>query len=95
MQVISTRVLWEFWGKHPRSKRPLSAWHKLVSKADWQGPADIKTAFGTNVHFVGDDKVIFDTGMKYRLTVSVSYHPYHRVLMTAVGTHHQIDAETV
>lgn len=99
MQVISKRVLREFWEKYPKAERPLSTWYKLVSKASWQTPADIKTAFGANVDFVGDNRVIFDIGgNKYRLIVYVAYHPYYRVLVKFVGTHEeyeQIDPETV
>src|SRR5689334_92668 len=99
MQVMVKRALREFWEQHPRAKRPLSTWHKLVLKARWREPPDIKTAFGTNVDFVGDNRVIFDIGgNKYRLVAYVVYHPYYRVLVKFVGTHKeydQIDPETV
>jgi mRNA interferase HigB len=98
MQVMSKRKLREFWEHYPPAERPLSAWYKLVSKASWQTPADLKAAFGTNVDFVGDNRVIFDIGRnKYRLIVYVAYHPYYRVLVKFAGTHEaydQIDPET-
>lgn len=99
MQIMSKRALRAFWERHPRAKRPLCKWYKVVSKASWQEPADIKEAFGTLVDFVGDNRVIFDIGgNKYRLVVYVAYQPYYRVLVKFVGTHleyDQIDPETV
>jgi mRNA interferase HigB len=99
MQVISKRVLRDFWQSHPQAERPLSVWYRLVSCARWRAPADIKSAFGANVDFVGDNRVIFDIGgNKFRLVVYVAYHPYYRVLVKFVGTHDEydrIDPETV
>jgi mRNA interferase HigB len=93
MQVIAKRTLREF------AETPLTSWHKLVAKARWTGPSDIKQAFGTNVDFVAGNRVIFDIGgNKYRLVAYVLYAPYHRVLIKFVGTHSEydgIDPETV
>jgi mRNA interferase HigB len=98
MQVISLRTLKEFWARYPQAETPLRAWYKIVSKAEWDGPADVKEAFGTNVDFVGDSRVIFDIGgNKFRLVVHMAY-PFKRVLVKFVGTHKaydQIDPETV
>ena len=99
MQVIAKRALKAFWVRHPQAQQPLSAWYKVVSRASWQSPADIKAAFGTNVDFVGGNRAIFDIGgNKYRLIVYVAYDPYYRVLIKFVGTHKEydrIDPETV
>lgn len=98
MQVIARRTLREFWAKHPRSEVPLVTWYAVVAKANWNAPEDIKRMFGTNVDFVGDNRVIFDIGgNKYRLVVRVSYR-FKRVLIKFVGTHadyDKIDAEAV
>jgi mRNA interferase HigB len=91
MQVLSKKTLRDFWAVHNQAEAPLSAWFLAVSKADWTGPADIKAAFGTNVDFVGDNRVIFDIGgNKFRLIAHVSYK-FHRVLIKFVGTHKQYD----
>lgn len=90
MQVIALRMLRDFWEEHPRAESPLRAWHALVSKADWSGPADIRRMFGT-ADFVGDNRVIFDIGgNNYRLVVHVAYR-YHRVLIKFVGLHKDYD----
>jgi mRNA interferase HigB len=98
MQIIAKRVLREFWEKHNQAQTPLSVWYALVSKADWNGPADVKTMFGPTVDFVSDNRLIFDIGgNKYRLVVHVAY-AFKRVLIKFVGTHSdydKIDPETV
>ena len=91
-------MLRAFWERHPQARIPLSTWHSLVSGVEWNGLADIKAMFGSNVDFVGDNRVIFDIGgNKYRLIVHVAYS-YRRVLIKFVGTHAEydrIDPETV
>jgi len=98
MQVIAKSTLRAFWELHPQARVPLGVWYSTVSKAEWNGPADIKRTFGANADFVGDNRVIFDIGgNKYRLIVHVAY-AYRRVLIKFVGTHSDydgIDPETV
>lgn len=92
MQIIARRTLREFWEKHPHAETPLRTWYKIVSEAAWKTPAEIKTAFGANVDFVGDSRAIFDIGgNKYRLIVRVAYDPFYRVLIKFVGTHEEYD----
>ncbi|HEX3808575.1 MAG TPA: type II toxin-antitoxin system HigB family toxin [Rhizomicrobium sp.] len=98
MQIIAKRTLKLFWMRYPRAEGPLRAWHAMVDKARWSGPADVKALFGRTVDFVGDNRIIFDVGgNKYRLVVHVAYG-YKRVLIKFVGTHSdydKIDPETV
>ena|SRR5437773_12479271 len=92
MQVLSRRTLREFWQSHPHAERPLSAWYKIVSKATWEKPNNVKEQFGNNVDFVGDSRAIFDIGgNKYRLVVRIVYAPFHRVMVKFVGTHEEYD----
>ena len=92
MQVLALRTLRDFWTKYPDAEKPLRAWYKVVSSVRWQKPNEIKTAFGANVDFVGDNRVIFDIGgNKYRLVVRVVYDPYYRVMIKFVGTHAEYD----
>lgn len=98
MQIIAKSTLKEFWERHAQAETPLRTWYAVVSKAEWNGPADVKTMFGANVDFVADNRIIFDiSGNKYRLVVRVAY-PFRRVLIKFVGTHKeydQINPETV
>lgn len=98
MNVIAKRTLVQFWAVHPQSQGPLAAWFALASKAKWETPQDVKTQFGANVDFIGDNRAIFDiAGNKYRLIVRLSY-AYKAVLIKFVGTHadyDRIDPETI
>jgi mRNA interferase HigB len=60
MQIIAKSTLRAFWERHPQARIPLSVWHAVVSKVEWHRQADIKLMFGSNVDFVGDNRVIFD-----------------------------------
>lgn len=98
MQIIARRTLRQFWERHPAAEVPLKVWYARVKAARWSGPADVKAMFGTNVDFVGDNRIIFDLGgNKFRLIVRAAYR-HSRVLVKFVGTHKEydaIDAETV
>lgn len=90
MNVVSRQRLVEFWSKHPRAEGPLTAWFKLVKKAEWHGTHDVREQFNT-ADFVGDNRVIFDIGgNKYRVVVRVSY-AFKQVLVKFVGTHAEYD----
>jgi len=98
MQVIAKRHLREFWQRHPQAEGPLRAWYAHAARATWKGPAAVKAAFGGNVDFIGDSRLIFDIGgNRYRLVVRVSY-PYQRILIKFIGSHaayDRINPETV
>jgi mRNA interferase HigB len=99
MQVLSKSRIREFWTDYPDAEGPLSAWYRIVSKAVWMKPNDVKEQFGHNVDFVGDSRAIFDIGgNKYRLVVRIVYAPFYRVMVKFIGTHKEydkIDPETV
>lgn len=91
MQIIALRTLRIFWERHPLAEGPVRAWHAMVRRARWKGPADIKRMFGTTVDVVADNRVIFDLGRdKYRLVAHVAY-AYGRVLVKFIGTHAEYD----
>lgn len=98
MQIIARRTLKQFRDQHPDAQIPLRAWHAIVQRTLWSGPADVKRQFGSAVDFVGDNRLIFDIGgNKYRLIVHVAYR-HKRVLIKFIGTHKdydRIDPETV
>ena len=98
MNIIARKALKAFWEPYPQAETPPGTWYEIVSKGDWSGPSDLKTAFGANADFVGDNRAIFDIGgNKYRLVVHFSYK-YKSALIKFVGTHEEYDrvnAETV
>jgi mRNA interferase HigB len=98
MRIVTRRTLRLFWEVHPTAETPLRIWFARVKQADWSGPAEVKSMFGTTVDFVADNRIVFDLGgNKFRLIVHVSYR-FRRVLIKFVGTHKDYDsivAETV
>lgn len=91
MQIIAKSTLKKFWAIHNQAETPLRAWYASVDAAEWNGPADVKAMFGSNVDFVADNRVIFDiSGNKYRLIVHISY-TFKRVLIKFIGTHAEYD----
>jgi mRNA interferase HigB len=98
MNVIARKAFKASWERYPHAETPLGTWFEIVSKGNWNGPADLKTAFGASVDFIGDNRAIFDIGgNKYRLVVHFSYR-LKTALIKFVGTHEEyegVDAETV
>ncbi|WP_424140257.1 type II toxin-antitoxin system HigB family toxin [Roseomonas chloroacetimidivorans] len=86
MRIIAKRTLRDFWEKNPQAQAPLEVWFRIISKADWKGPADVRAAF-RSADFVGDNRVIFDIlNNRFRLIAHIAYR-HHTVLVKFVGTH--------
>jgi mRNA interferase HigB len=91
MNVVARPAMVAFWTRYPQAETPLEAWYATVTKATYKEPAEIKTAFGTSVDFVGDNRVIFDIGgNKFRLIVHVSY-VFKAFQIKFIGTHKEYD----
>jgi mRNA interferase HigB len=88
--VISMKKLREFWAKYPKTAEPLSAWYRLVEKADWPGPTSVRNTY-RSADPVGDEFVVFDIcGNDYRLVVRVDY-THSTVYIWGVYTHAEYD----
>ena len=73
MRVISKKQLREFWRRHPETESPLNAWYRIVERAKWSGPSDIRTTY-RNADPVGSEFVVFDIcNNDYRVVVRVDY----------------------
>jgi mRNA interferase HigB len=98
MRILSKRTLKVFWLRQPRAQGPLETWFRIATEASWSSPSDIKSAFGTSVDFLADNRVVFDIGgNRYRLVLHISYE-FQRILVKFVGTHKEydkIDARTI
>ena len=97
MNVVAKKTLTDFWIKHADAKGPMSSWYQEVSKADWNGPQDIKNEYRA-VDFLEQNRVVFDIkGNTYRIICSVAYSQ-KAVFIKFVGTHAEyskIDANKV
>lgn len=90
MRIISRKRLRDFATRHPDAGTALDDWFKIVRRADWRSPTDVKRMFGT-ASFVNDIVVFNIGGNTYRLTVNIRYQ-FHAVYIRKVMTHEEYDA---
>lgn len=97
MQIIATRTLRQFWGKHPDSEQPLKAWTNEVRSAQWQQPSDIKQMY-RSASVLKNRRAVFNIkGGNYRLIVAIAFK-HGIVYIKFIGTHddyNKVNAETV
>jgi mRNA interferase HigB len=73
LRVIAKRTLQTYWSRHPKTKAPLSAWHKTVRRADWSNPQEVRDTY-RSADPIGEEFVVFDIcDNEYRLVVRVDY----------------------
>lgn len=90
MHIITRARLREFWEKHPDAKAPLAAWYRVMSRARYTKPGDLRRDF-SSASFIGDETVVFNIGgAKYRLVTAVVYATA-MVYIKRVGTHAEYD----
>ena len=94
MRIIAVSTLKEFWSNSPanrEAKTPLEVWYRLVRKAEWNSPADVKSDFG-NASILQDGRVVFNiAGNKFRLVVKIHFR--HKIVyIRFIGTHAQYDS---
>jgi mRNA interferase HigB len=100
VRIIALSTLKAFVGRSPAyadAREPLLAWYRLVRKADWATPADLKRDVGS-ASILLDGRAVFNVaGNKYRLVVWINY-PYRVVYIRLIGKHRQydrVDAQTI
>ena len=96
MRIIARRTLREFIASkaghkdQPALKAALDAWFAEVSKADWNGTADVKRLYAT-ASIVTADRIVFNIkGNDYRLVVAVDFEK-HIVWIKWIGAHRDYD----
>ena len=92
MRIISKKTLKDFYeqSKFRDSKSALEAWHKEVSKLDWNNPNEVKEMY-RSASIIGNEKVVFNiAGNKYRLIVTINYYA-KIIFIKFIGTHKQYD----
>ena len=91
MRVIARRTLKDFWeAGHADDEQPLKAWFAEVSRAEWNGMADIKARY-PHASVIDAERVVFNIGgNKFRLAVKV-WFPGQTVWIKFIGTHRDYD----
>lgn len=90
MKLLGRNLVDQFKKKHASSRKALDRWVKLIEGGDFKSPQDIKSLFGGNVDFVGE-QVVFDVGgNKIRAITKVGFG-VRVVLITHVMTHKDYD----
>jgi mRNA interferase HigB len=92
MKLIGRETIDRFQKKHPISRRPLDRWVKLMERANFKSPQEIKNLFGANVDFVGNQAVFDVAGNKVRAITKIEYG-IQVVLVTHILTHKEYDNE--
>lgn len=83
MQIISKKVMADYWTKIPAAKLELEAWLAEAKTADWATPADIRVKYG-NASILKGGRVVFNIfGNKHRLVVWINYD-YHTSLRSTL-----------
>ena len=90
MHIISRKQLREFGEQYPDAATPLNEWFRIVKRARWEKPDQVKAQFGS-ASFIGGTVTVFNiAGNKYRLAVNIRYDR-GRVYIMHVFTHRQYD----
>jgi mRNA interferase HigB len=87
MHVISFKRIREFFSVHHDSESSLSAWYRLVKKANWQKLSELKQTY-PSADLVGRFVVFNISGNKYRLITRVVYRS-QTVFIIRVMTHEE------
>ena len=97
MRILSRSTLRDFWESHPDTEEALKTWYYEASHADWQSPADVKTAH-RNASIIANNCVVLNIkGNSYRLIVAIRYE-LGIIFIRFIGTHAEydkVDAEIV
>lgn len=90
MRVVAKKILREFWERNNDAENQLKSWYKEASKATWNSPMDIKSAY-PKASILKGGRVVFDICRnKYRLIVQINY-VRHWVFVRFIGNHKEYD----
>jgi mRNA interferase HigB len=96
MRIIARRTLKQFVDRRsghsdqPALRGALDAWFSEVSKAEWNGPADVERSYAS-ASIVSADRIVFNIkGNSYRLVVAVDFEK-EIVFSQWIGTHTAYD----
>ena len=89
MRIIARPILMDYWKKHRREKGSLESWYKVVQKADWTKPSDLKKTFNSVDPYRQDNRLyhIFNVGGNHTRVVANIHFNTKRVYIRCVLTH--------
>lgn len=88
--IVSRKIIREFWEKHPESDETLKTWYKVTMKTHWKNSNEVKAQY-RNASVVGDNRIVFNIcGNKYRLIVKFNYEMQWGWIRF-IGTHSEYD----
>jgi mRNA interferase HigB len=73
MRIIAKPTLMDYWVKHGRERVSLENWYKVIPKAVWTKPDDIKKTFNSVDPFRKDNRLyhIFNVGGNHTRIVCI------------------------
>jgi mRNA interferase HigB len=90
MRLISRKRLGEFGEQHPDAVESLDVWCRIIQRAQYRTPKEVKAQFG-GASFLGGTVIVFNIGgNKYRLVVNMRYD-LQIVFVLHVFTHEEYD----
>lgn len=95
MRIIARPILIEYWQKHRQEKASLETWYKIVLKANWTKPDDIKKTFNSVDPYRKENRLyhIFDVGGNTtRVIVNIHFNT-QIVYIRAVLSHEEYSKE--
>jgi mRNA interferase HigB len=90
MHILTRRRLVEFSAIHPDAGKPLSNWHRVCEKTDFENFAHLKQVLPRSVDKVGKYTVFDIGGNKYRL-ITVIHYNRRKIYIRDVLTHAEYD----
>lgn len=95
MRIIAKPILIDYWTKHRQEKVSLENWYKVVLKASWTKPDDMKKTFNSVDPFRKDNRLyhIFNVGgNNTRVIVNIHFNT-QIVYIRRVLTHDEYSKE--
>jgi mRNA interferase HigB len=89
MDVVGRDVLEELKRTHADVRSRADTWLQETIDAKWTSPKDVKQRY-PSASILGENRVVFDLGNRYRLLVRIAYRTGKVVLLRA-GTHAEYD----
>lgn len=90
MKVINIPKLYDYWEKHPQTKKSLQAFLSEVDTAKWKTPNDLKRSY-PGASIISSKTIVIDIrGNNNRLVIRVQWQE-ELIAIEFIGTHKEYD----